>query len=467
MESVEVKRRALRVGICGSASVGKTTLAHALARELGVPCIEEEMRAYLEQSQQRPEDLPASEFEDILLELWTARAAKESVLEGFVADQCALDFAAYALYYGCLSPRSEDALLSDAARLLARYDAVFLLPWGVLPYEQDGVRARDPYLQLRYQVLLEGLLTRALDPAKLHRLPPTLRRLDDRVHWTKAVLDPLQMSMRDVTPGTVYLVGAGPGDPKLLTLRAAELIAQADVVAYDLLISPELMAQVPATAELIPVGRRDGMGATSYRLHPAVLEQARAGRTVVRLKSGDPLLFGRGGEEAEDLRNAGIPYEIVPGVTAALGAASYAGIPLTHRGEAAEVLLGAGHEPEKSGRREEDLEQRTTVLYMAARRLAANLKRLLDEGYAADTPAALVVSATTPRQQVIRGTIATLAENVPALDAEAPAILLVGRVVGHSGVLSWFPREATSEKTRARQDDVTEAGEPIVTDTAR
>jgi uroporphyrinogen III methyltransferase/synthase len=205
------------------------------------------------------------------------------------------------------------------------------------------------------------------------------------------------------------------------------------------------------------VGRRDGMGPTTYRLHPAVLQRAKAGKTVVRLKSGDPLLFGRGGEEAEDLRNAGIPFEIVPGITAALGAASYAGIPLTQRGEASQVLLGAGHEPEKwpSGS-EEDLQQRTTVLYMAARRLSANLNRLQAEGYAAETPAALVMSATTARQRVVSGTLGTLAQLVPALDPEIPAILLVGRVVARRRYVAWFepeqPRDFDTSSSEERPD---------------
>jgi uroporphyrinogen III methyltransferase/synthase len=251
-------------------------------------------------------------------------------------------------------------------------------------------------------------------------------------------------------------VGAGPGDPKLLTLRAAELLQQADVIAYDQLISPELMAQVPQTAELLSVGRRDGQGATSYRLHPAVLERAKRGKTVIRLKSGDPLLFGRGGEEAEELRKAGIPFEIVPGITAALGAASYAGIPLTFRGEASEVLLATGHEPEKIMAEPNPLrvaQQRTTVLYMAARRLCANLRRLESEGYHVDTPAALVLSATTPRQLVISGTLATLPDLIPEVGPEAPAILLVGTVIERRNCLSWFqPDDQHSAQNRCSID---------------
>src|SRR5260370_7494996 len=131
--------------------------------------------------------------------------------------------------------------------------------------------------------------------------------------------------------GIVYLVGAGPGDPKLLTIRALELMRSAEVVAYAEVVPPRVLSLVPAQAELLAVGRRHGHGKTGYRLHPMVLERARAGRIVVRLKSGDPLIFGRGAEEAEELAEAGMPFEIVPGVSAALGAAAYARIPLPHR----------------------------------------------------------------------------------------------------------------------------------------
>ncbi len=431
----------LRVAICGSASVGKTTLARALATELRLPCIDEEMRAYLESGSTRLSELPLSELESVLLRMWHLREQTERSLPSFVADNSALDFAAYALYYGCLSPRSHDALLTEAAHSAAQYDAVFLLPWGALPYEQDGVRPADPYLQLRYQLLLEGLLRRHIEPSKLHLIPETLTHLDGRVAWVTEKLSSQAVSRPAAAAGTVYLVGAGPGDPRLLTLRAAELLWHADVVAYDLLISPELLARIPARAELLAVGRRDGMGPTHYRLHPAVLERAKAGKTVVRLKSGDPLLFGRGSEEAEELLAAGIPFEIVPGITAALGAASYAGIPLTHRGDAAQVLIAAGHEPDKSTSNGSlEPEQQTVVLYMAARRLAANLKRLQADGYSAETPAALVMSATTSRQRVISGTLATLAEQVPALHPEVPAILFVGRVVARRSHVSWFDR---------------------------
>jgi uroporphyrinogen III methyltransferase/synthase len=235
---------------------------------------------------------------------------------------------------------------------------------------------------------------------------------------------------------TVYLVGAGPGDPGLLTVRARELLERADVVAYDELCSDALLGCVPAEAELLPVGRRghDGAGA-HYKLHPAVLERARAGKMVVRLKAGDPLVFGRGGEEAEELRAAGIAYEIVPGVSSALGAAAYAGIPLTHRAVASSVTLATGHEGMTG-----PVPRGTLVLFMAAKKLAENLQRLVDGGRDAATPAAYVAAATTGRQRVITGTVRDLAARVDAAhcDDDAPALIFVGEVVALREQISWI-----------------------------
>ncbi len=436
------KTSRLRIGICGSASVGKTTLANALARELRLPCLREEMRDYLEATGTELAALAAAETEAVLLRLWREREQKELATEVFVADNCPLDFAAYALYYGCLSPKGYDALLAAALPYLARYDAVFVLPWGVVPYEQDGIRPSDQYLQLRYQMVLEGLLRRHVPESKLHFLPATCFSVEDRCRWIASRAAEIVQKIENVAPrGIVYLVGAGPGDPKLLTLRAIELLQQADVVAHDLLVSPEILAQIPSHVELLPVGRRNGSGSTNYRLHPEVMARARQGKRVLRLKCGDPLLFGRGGEEAEELREAGIPFEIVPGITAALGAASYAGIPLTYRGYSSQILLTTGHEAEKDTRDSAKYgphSQRTTVLYMAARRLQINLDRLYAEGYTPDTPAALVASATTPRQQVFTGTLATLSERVPELPPHVPAILFAGNTVTLRKHLQWF-----------------------------
>lgn len=237
----------------------------------------------------------------------------------------------------------------------------------------------------------------------------------------------------------VALVGAGPGDPKLLTLRAAELLVAAEVVAYDELVSDEILAMAPASAELLSVGRRAGDGPTAYRLHPEVLARARAGRFVVRLKAGDPLVFGRGGEEAEELAAAGIPFEIVPGITAALGAAAAAGIPLTHRRCAAQAVLTTAHRGDGGAPPPDVVGGRTLVLYMASRDLATNLEAIVRAGWPRTMPAALVLAATTPREQTVTGTLGTLAataERVVHAAAGLPGIVFVGEVVRvRSGIL--------------------------------
>lgn len=249
----------------------------------------------------------------------------------------------------------------------------------------------------------------------------------------------------EVRKGMVYLVGAGPGDPGLLTVRAVELLRAADVVAYDELVSQAILSLVRPEAELLPVGRRHGTGETSYRLHPEVLARAKAGQTVVRLKAGDPLIFGRGGEEAEELAEAGIPYTIVPGVSAALGAAAYAGIPLTHRLHASDVTFMSGHDVDGNRHSLTDWSKAATgkgtlVLFMAARKLSANLQRLIQAGRSAETPTAYIASATTPDQKVIVGTLATLADKTRDVDLTIPALVIVGDVVGLRERISWFER---------------------------
>jgi uroporphyrinogen III methyltransferase/synthase len=237
--------------------------------------------------------------------------------------------------------------------------------------------------------------------------------------------------------GFVYLVGAGPGDPRLLTLRAYELLRSAEVVAYDELVTDAILALAPTDAERLAVGRRQGHGKATYRLHPAALERARAGRTVVRLKSGDPLVFGRGGEEAEELAEAGIPFEIVPGVSAAVGAAAYAGIPLTHRRHSSAVTFATGHQADDAQGRP----GQTVVIFMAARRLAQNLVRLIDRGFAPTTPAAYVTWATTRFQQVVVGTLADLPSRTGSVDSQAPALVIVGDVVALRERIAWFEKQ--------------------------
>jgi precorrin-4/cobalt-precorrin-4 C11-methyltransferase len=234
-------------------------------------------------------------------------------------------------------------------------------------------------------------------------------------------------------PGVVHLVGAGPGDPRFLTLRAAELLAQADVLAYDELVPEALLDMARPGAERIPVGRRHGDPAPEWeRIHPAVIERAREGRRVVRLKAGDPFVFGRGGEEAEALREAGIPFEVVPGISAALGAAAGALIPLTHRELSSDVTFATAHELASEGGRTDWRRLAaggTLVLYMGAKGIARNLAKLVELGWSPGTPAAWIAAATRPDQQVITGTVADLAARVAGERHPGPALLIIGEVV--------------------------------------
>lgn len=245
------------------------------------------------------------------------------------------------------------------------------------------------------------------------------------------------------SPGTVYLVGAGPGDPGLLTVRAAELLRSAEVVAHDSLIPPPILACIGPGAERVAVGRRHGQGPVPWRLHPAVLEHARAGRDVVRLKAGDSHIFGRGGEEVEELYDAGIPFQIVPGISSALAASACAGIPLTHRAYASDVTFASGHDAGGGFSSHTDWHRLgggtgTLVLFMATRQLRRNLQRLTLAGRDPATPAACVSRAGRPDQRVIAGTVADLAERVERAGAELPALIVIGEVVAAQS--AWLER---------------------------
>jgi len=232
---------------------------------------------------------------------------------------------------------------------------------------------------------------------------------------------------------TVWLVGAGPGDPDLLTVKALRILKRAHIVAYDELVSPEILALAPKSAEFIPVGRRaNGCRRHESRIHPLVIQRALEGKDVVRLKGGDPLVFGRGGEEAEELAAARIPFEIVPGITAALAACASAGVPLTHRDCAASVTLATAQ------RAVDAVDQPgTLVFYMGLGTLEATLAGL---DRAPSTPAMVVSRATLPDERVVTGTIADLAAKVREANIEPPALVVVGEVVAHR-VISAVRRE--------------------------
>ncbi len=244
--------------------------------------------------------------------------------------------------------------------------------------------------------------------------------------------------------GTVYLVGAGPGDPELRTLKALRLLRAADVVVYDQLVEPEAMAEVRPDCERIFVGKKAGRPCCAQSdIDTLLVNLGRAGKTVVRLKGGDPFIFGRGGEEAAALAAAGIPYEIVPGVTAALAAAAYSGIPLTHRVHSSAVVFLTGHEdpakPDSSVRWEAYSRLGATLcIYMGMHNLPTIARRLQDGGLAGDTPAAIVQGATTSRHRSIIATLATLAERAAAGKFAAPAIVIIGPVAANGESLAWF-----------------------------
>lgn len=233
--------------------------------------------------------------------------------------------------------------------------------------------------------------------------------------------------------GIVHLVGAGPGDPDLLTLRAARLMGAAEVVVYDYLVSDEILRFVNPRAERIYAGKQLACHALSQdEINRLLVALARRGRRVLRLKGGDPFIFGRGGEEAGFLARHGVPFEVVPGVTAASGASAYAAIPLTHRDHARAVVFVTGHL--KDGTTDLDWPmlarpRQTVVIYMGVTRLAEICGELVAHGLDPVTPAAVIERATTPRQRVVTGTVATLPGIACAEGVKPPALIVIGEVV--------------------------------------
>jgi uroporphyrin-III C-methyltransferase len=246
-------------------------------------------------------------------------------------------------------------------------------------------------------------------------------------------------------PGYVYLVGAGPGDPELFTLRGARLVAGADVVVYDNLVSPAIVDLAPAGAERIYVGKKAADHTLPQdEINQLLLRLAREGKRVVRLKGGDPFIFGRGGEEMEDLVDAGISVEVIPGVTAAAGVAAYAGIPLTHRDHAQSVVFATGFL--KNGALDLDWPmlarpQQTTVIYMGVSRLAEICAQFIAHGLPASTPAGVIERGTTQAQRVVVADLATLPARALEEGVRPPSLTVVGTVVGLYPKLSWFVPE--------------------------
>ncbi|MFM9800313.1 siroheme synthase CysG [Aeromonas dhakensis] len=271
------------------------------------------------------------------------------------------------------------------------------------------------------------------DSASAHQLADTLFADESKAH------------------GEVVLVGAGPGDPGLLTLHALRQMQQADVVVYDRLVSDEVMALVRRDAKRIFVGKQAGNHCVPQEgINQLLLEEAKKGQRVVRLKGGDPFIFGRGGEELETLVGSGIGFQVVPGITAASGCAAYAGIPLTHRDHAQSVRFVTAHG--KGGAQDLDWpllakDRQTLVFYMGLSSCATIREQLLAHGKGGDTPVALIERGTQPSQRVIRGTL----DQLPALaiGVESPALIMVGSVVTLADSLAWFGQGAATERALA------------------
>jgi uroporphyrinogen III methyltransferase/synthase len=246
-----------------------------------------------------------------------------------------------------------------------------------------------------------------------------------------------------MSKGKVYIVGAGPGDPGLLTLRAVELLRAADVIFYDYLCGDGFMAYRNPAAECVYIGKRGHKHHTPQeQINRMLVDAHRAGRMVVRLKGGDPFVFGRGGEEAEFLADHGIPFEVVPGVTSAVAAPAYAGIPVTHRTLATSVAFITGHRKADSDTDEIPVADADTLVYlMGVSHIRAIAEKLIERGRAPETPAAVVQWGTRPTQRTVVGTLATIADEIERRRIHPPAVLIVGEVVRLREKLDWYERE--------------------------
>ncbi len=249
-----------------------------------------------------------------------------------------------------------------------------------------------------------------------------------------------QMSCRVIQPGTVYLVGAGPGDPDLLTMRAFELLQEADLVLYDNLTSPEVLAVTRPDAEQVYVGKKRASHVlTQAQINERMIAAARDGKSVVRLKGGDPYVFGRGGEEVQAMTEACVPVEVIPGVTSALGVAAYAGIPLTHRDHTQILTMLTGHDVERIDWKLQAHRQ-TIVIFMGLTTCSEITRRLILAGLDPHTPAVAVRWGTRGDQVVIEGMLSDLSEKISRFSLKPPALVIIGEVVRLREQLNWFDR---------------------------
>ncbi|HEY5803318.1 MAG TPA: siroheme synthase CysG [Lysobacter sp.] len=313
----------------------------------------------------------------------------------------------------------------------------------LLGRERARIRARFPQTGQRrrfFDRLLAGPIPRLLRQRQ---------RLAAEREFSAALSEGNEAGAR----GSVALVGAGPGDPGLLTLRALRVLNEADVILHDRLVSSEVLQLVRRDALRIEVGKQAGNHQTTQaQIHALMLEHARAGKRVVRLKGGDPFVFGRGGEELEVLRADGIDFEVVPGITAAVACAAYAGVPLTHRDHAQSVRLVTAHCRDSLDTLDWQslaLERQTLAVYMGVAGLDGLRDRLIAHGRAPSTPFALIENGSRPEQRVIVGTLAELAERARQHDAQSPALLIIGEVAALAGKLHWFGAPPLGEPSLA------------------
>jgi uroporphyrin-III C-methyltransferase len=334
----------------------------------------------------------------------------------------------------------EDPDVSEAfARLVERganeiiVHPYFLSPGrhtrGDIPVEVHKAAVRHPGINYR---ITEPLSAHPLViAASVERLRETIDREDAVASGTAGYR---------ARPGQVYLVGAGPGDPGLLTIKARELLAACDVVIYDYLVNPEILGHVPLQAERIYVGKVGGGRQTPQdHINSLLIDHAQKGARVVRLKGGDPFLFGRGGEEAEALRAVGIPFEVVPGISSALAVPAYAGIPLTHRDFSSSVSVVTGARARDGATRlSGELSADTLVILMGVTQLREIVADLIAAGRPPETPAAVVRWGTYEGQLTVTGTLATIATEARKAGMRPPAVIVVGEVVKLRARLGWF-----------------------------
>jgi uroporphyrin-III C-methyltransferase/precorrin-2 dehydrogenase/sirohydrochlorin ferrochelatase len=333
----------------------------------------------------------------------------------------------------------------------------------LLTRQRDAIRARFPDL---------GLRRRFFDKLLTGPLPRLLRRQLDAAQADAYLQELLEKESPGLPAGSVVLVGAGPGDPGLVTLNALRAMNEADVILHDRLVSAEVLRLARRDATRIEVGKSAGRHSMSQDdIHALMLEHARQGKRVVRLKGGDPFVFGRGGEELEFLRARGIPFEVIPGITAAVACAAYAGIPLTHRDHAQSLRLVTAHCKDSPSALDEGgvdwsamaQERQTLAVYMGVAGLEKVRERLLLAGAAPHLPFALVENGSRPQQRVITGTLASLPESARHHRVQSPALLILGEVAALADSLHWFgaaPLAAPGPSANPQHSD--NLGEPTL-----